>query len=300
MKKMIFVFLMIFTSICLFAGNLPTTIPIKTGKVIENLSMKSKIMKEDINYSVYLPPDYDSSERKYPVVYLLHGYTDNETAWVQFGEVNVAVDQGIANREIPPMIIVMPDAKVTFYINNYNGEWRYEDMFFEEFIPHIEKSYRIRAQKEFRGVAGLSMGGYGTFLYAMKHPDMFAACAPFSAATGDLKRFVALEQEEYDHVYGPVFGKGLKGDERITEHAKRNSVIEIAKTAPVEDLKKVKYYIDCGDDDFLIHGNCEVHLILKDRGVPHEFRIRDGAHNWTYWRVGIYDGLKFIGKSFHR
>ena len=62
----------------------------------------------------------------------------------------------------------------------------------------------------------------------------------------------------------------------------------------------MRYYIDCGDDDFLIKGNCALHLALMDRKIPHEFRVRDGGHTWSYWRTGIVDGLKFIGQSFHR
>jgi enterochelin esterase-like enzyme len=65
-------------------------------------------------------------------------------------------------------------------------------------------------------------------------------------------------------------------------------------------LKKVRYYIDCGDDDFLIRGNCALHILLSDRKIPHEFRVRDGAHTWVYWRTGIVDGLSFIGRSFNR
>ena len=83
------------------------------------------------------------------------------------------------------MIIVMPDAWDTWYINQYDGKVPYEDMFFEELIPYMEKTYRIRSDKESRAIAGLSMGGYGSFLYSLHHPDMFCACAPLSAAVFD-------------------------------------------------------------------------------------------------------------------
>ena len=77
-----------------------------------------------------------------------------------------------------------------------------------------------------------------------------------------------------------------------------NSETAYLKTA--DDLKKVRYWIDCGDDDFLIKGNCLLHIALTEKNVPHEFRVRDGAHNWTYWRTGITDALQFIGDSFHQ
>lgn len=104
--------------------------------------MKSGILGRDVNYAVYLPPDYETSGRRYPVVYLLHGYTDDESGWIQFGKVNLAADRAIAAREIPPMIIVMPDGGATFYINDCQDKVRYEDMFIQELIPHIDKTYR--------------------------------------------------------------------------------------------------------------------------------------------------------------
>jgi enterochelin esterase-like enzyme len=140
------------------------------GKVIEGKNMPSKILNMAINYSVYLPPDYDISTRSYPVVYLLHGHSDNETAWVQYGEVQLTLDRGIANRDFPPMIVVMPDAKVTWYVNDFSGNNRYEDMIFEEFIPYIDKTYRTRTNKEYRAVSGLSMGGYGSLIWSLHHP----------------------------------------------------------------------------------------------------------------------------------
>ena len=271
-----------------------------SGKLLESLSMESKILKKAVNYCIYLPPGYDISQRSYPIVYLLHGYTDNETGWVQFGEAHLAADQAIASREIPPMIIVMPDAGVTWYINDHEGKVRYEDMFFQEFIPFIESQYRVRAKKEFRGIAGLSMGGYGSLIYALKHPDLFAASAPLSAAIYTEEEVVNHEQERWDRIESVMYGSGVTGEDRITDHWKANNPLHIAQHSDLEKLKTVRYYFDCGDDDFLYKGNAAAHVLFRELEIPHEFRIRDGAHNWTYWRTGIVDALKFIGESFHR
>jgi enterochelin esterase-like enzyme len=275
--------------------------PAAAGQVLEGLSLPSAILGRDVHYAVYLPPDYAASARRYPVVYLLHGYTDDESGWIQFGEVNLAADGAIAEREIPPMIIVMPDGGVTFYINDAAGKVRYEDMFIQELIPFIDKTYRTRADREFRGVAGLSMGGWGTLVYALRHPDVFAAGAAFSAAVWSDDDITGMKQDSWDRLPGPLFGaKGLAGKARLTAHFREVSPLDLAKTLSEDSLKKVRYYIDCGDDDFLIRGNCALHLLLADRKIPHEFRVRDGGHTWTYWRTGIVDGLKFIGQSFHR
>jgi len=270
------------------------------GRVLEGLHFSSRVLGRSVNYAVYLPPDYASSTRRYPVVYLLHGYTDNESGWIQFGEINMAADRAIADREIPPMIIVMPDGGVTWYINDYRNKVRFEDMFVREFIPHVDASFRTRPDREFRGVAGLSMGGWGTLVYAMRHPELFAACAAFSAAVWTDDEILAMKQDTWDKVVGPVLGPGLSGKARLTAHFQEYSPLDLATALPDETLKKVRYYIDCGDDDFLIKGNCALHLALLDRKIPHEFRVRGGSHTWTYWRTGIIDGLKFIGESFRR
>ena len=165
------------------------------AQVQEGLHVASAILGRDVHYAVYLPPDYASSARRYPVVYLLHGYTDDESGWVQFGEIGPAADRAIADRTIPPMIIVMPDGGVAWYVNDYQNKVRWEDMFVQEFIPHIDATFRTRPQREFRGVAGLSMGGWGTLVYAFRHPDLFAAAAAFSAAVWTDEEIVAMKKE---------------------------------------------------------------------------------------------------------
>lgn len=273
---------------------------VNQGQVVEGLRMKSAVLGRDVNYAVYLPPDYQVSKRRYPVVYLLHGYTDDESGWIQFGEIGPIADRALAERRIPPMIIVMPDGGVTWYINDVKGKVRFEDMFVQELIPFVDANYRTRADRQYRGVSGLSMGGWGTLIYALRHPELFASCAAFSAAVWTDDEIVDQKQEDYDRIFGSLFGPGLAGKARLTPHLRKYNPLDLAKTLPQESLKKVDYYIDCGDDDLLIKGNCALHILLKDRKVPHEFRVRDGGHTWEYWRTGIVDGLAFIGESFRR
>ncbi len=272
---------------------------IHQGKVIEGQSISSQITGYEVNYSIYLPPCYSTSERSYPVLYLLHGYTDNETAWVQFGEINRTADKAISDGTIPPMIIIMPDAKVTWYVNNHNGKDNYEDMFFEEFIPQVEKQYRIRGQKEFRAISGLSMGGNGSLMYAIRHPEVFAACAAFSAAvyTNDEMKYHLSEGNKT--WFAPIYGSLDKRGE-LPQHWMDYNILNTLQNKPIDKVKGVKFYIDCGDDDFLYKGNAALHVLMRDLNIKHEFRVRDGAHNWTYWRNNIIHGLKFVGDTFHR
>src|SRR6188474_356924 len=130
----------------------------QSGKVFDNLSIKSKILNMERKFAIYLPPDYETSQRKYPVLYLLHGGGDDQTGWVQFGEVLGITDKAIREGIATPMIIVMPDANTSRrgYSNDATNTWRYEDFFFQELMPFIEKTYRVKTEKRFRGIAGLS------------------------------------------------------------------------------------------------------------------------------------------------
>ena len=272
------------------------------GIVKESLKLKSSTLDKEVKYNIYLPADYEKNNRLYPVLYLLHGYTDDETGWTQFGQTPEIADKVINSGEAPPMIIVMPDAGVTWYMNTFDGKTKFEDFFIKEFIPYIETTYRIRSKREFRAVAGLSMGGLGSLLYATKHPDMFTAAAPLSAAVWTDEEVVTGNQDQtrWDYVFGDLYGKGLKGKERLSEHYYKNAPIKIVETANADELKRVRFYIDCGDDDFLIKGNMALHAMMIDKKIPHEFRIRDGGHTWTYWRTALPEVLKFVGESFHR
>lgn len=270
------------------------------GLLKESLKVKSAALGKDVEYNIYLPADYDKSNRRYPVLYLLHGYGDDETGWSQFGEVNLIADKAIQSGESTSMIIVMPDAGVTWYINSFDGKTKYEDFFIKELIPFIDATYRTRTKKDYRAVAGLSMGGYGTLIMATKHPELFAAAAPLSAAVWTDDEVINMQDEWWDSALTMLFGNNLKGTARISDHFVKNSILKIVETGNAEELKKVRYYIDCGDGDFLIKGNMALHAAMIDKQIPHEFRVRDGEHNWTYWRDALPVVMKFVSESFHQ
>ncbi len=189
---------------------------------------------------------------------------------------------------------------MSWYINDYQNQMRWEDMFIDEFMAYIEAEYRVRPKKEFRGLAGLSMGGYGALVLALRHPDLFAATAAFSSGVLTDEEMESTPQERYDAIFGILYGQGLQGSARLTDHWRQYSVLDIVKNTPADQLKTVRYYIDCGDDDFLAIGNASLHILLTQKEIPHEYRVRDGAHTWSYWRTGLPEGLKFIGERFHR
>lgn len=264
------------------------------GKVIDNASMESKILKGKRQYAVYLPPDYETSTRSYPVLYLLHGAGDDHTGWVQFGEVLRIADQAIKEGTATPMVIIMPDANtgVRGYVNDISGEWNYEDFFFDELIPHVEKKYRIKSEKRFRAVAGLSMGGHGTFIYALHRPDLFSSACPLSAWVG----FLTIEEFKER---GIAKDSDIS-DEEIEQYFNRYNAISQVNTLPVEATKSVRWFIDCGDDDFLYEGNSLIHISMKKQEINHEYRVRNGGHTWTYWRESLPVVLGFISDAFHQ
>ena len=235
------------------------------------------------------------------MLYLLHGYSDDETGWNQFGEVQKIANETIVKGDATQMIIAIPDAGVSWYINDARGKVRYEDFFVNEFIPYVDSVYRTRTNKQYRAVAGLSMGGYGSLIYAMKHPNLFSACAPLSAAIWNDDHIVEMTEEAWrNYKFNELFGTELSGKNRLTETWNKNSIFKLAAIVAVDQLSQVRFYIDCGDDDSLVKGNMELHAILMDRKVKHEFRIRNGAHNWPYWRSALPEVLKFVSESFHR
>ena len=206
-------------------------------------------------------------------------------------------DKAINEGKATPMIIVMPDANSVRrgYFNDLKGEYRYEDYFFEELIPFIEKTYRVRTEKRYRAISGLSMGGGGTFIYALHRPDLFAAACPLSGALRSsddeetAKRMVerdsSLNMEDT-----------LKHLRSLNPHWQINNATDEQKRA----WSSVRWYIDCGDDDFLYEGNAQIHIAMKKKEIPHEYRVRDGGHTWDYWRSALPTVLEFISKSFHQ
>lgn len=287
MKKLIIATMLIFWVISITMA--------QSGHVYETRTLKSNILKTERKYSIYLPPGYEESDQSYPVLYLLHGSGDDHTGWVQFGQVQYIADKTIAKGKAAHMIIVMPDANTDRrgYFNDIRGDFNYEDFFFKELIPHIEQTYRVRKERRYRAISGLSMGGGGTIFYSLHQPGMFAAAAPLSASAGswDIKQ----QKDRLGEAASKVTEK------QLNDYFNRHSIEGVLKNASKEDLdeiKRIRWYISCGDDDFLYEGNALMHIALKKNEIPHEYRVKDGAHTWTYWRMELPLVLEFVSKSF--
>jgi enterochelin esterase-like enzyme len=265
------------------------------GQVFETRTVKSEILQGERKYAIYLPPGYEETDRSYPVLYLLHGSGDDHTGWVQFGQVQHIADQAIGAGKAGPMIIVMPDANTgrRGYFNDVKGDFNYEDFFFQELIPHVEKEYRVRKERRYRAVSGLSMGGGGSLFYALHRPEVFAAAAPLSASTGGWELEAYRERLKEATANLP--------EETLEAHFRQHSVEGVLAAAPEEKLrliKSVRWYISCGDDDFLYEGNARLHITFRKQGIGHEYRVKDGAHSWSYWRGELPLVLEFVSRAF--
>ncbi len=270
----------------------PAFLSAQTGKVFDNQIVSSKILKSDRKFSIYLPADYDASQRSYPVLYLLHGMGGDQANWIDYGDLQQIANNAINSGKATPMIIVMPDATSgrSGYFNDIRGDWNYEDFFFQELIPFIEKKYRVKPNKVSRAISGLSMGGGGTFMYALHRPEMFSAAYPISAYIGPTSLEVAKTRWKTDDL--------KLSDETIQKYYEQHNAISLINNMPDNQKKAVKWYIDCGDDDFLEEGNYLAHRAMITKEIPHEFRINDGGHNWTYWRTALPKVLEFVSKAF--
>ena len=265
------------------------------GFVSDNKTLNSKILNGERKYAIYLPPGYDSSDRSYPILYLLHpagpkGTLPNQQGWINYGELKYFMDNAIEKGEISPMIVVTPDAnfgtKRISYFNDPENDYRFEDFFFEEFIPHIEKTYRTRSDRESRAIAGASMGGGAAFFYALHRPDLFSISCPLSAAVrGYDKNYLT---QRYPNV----------SETKLMDWYKQYDVSELIKHLPDDKKSSVAWYISCGDDDALSTNNVLLHVDLKNAAIPHEFRMENGAHNWIYWRSVLPETLQFVSSHF--
>ncbi len=267
------------------------------GTAYSDRVLESKLLNQTAHYSIYLPPGYETSKLEYPVLYLLHGGGDDWRDWLLRGQAATIADNAFASGEAPEMIIVMPDGIDGWYNNKFDGTLNYEDFFFQEFIPHIESTYRCRTEKRYRAISGLSMGGRGCLLYALKHPDKFQVCYAMSIGMfSDKNARTDHWHRGYNWLGENYFGP-LKKDGDLPDLWHENDVYALAKKLPESQKKSVIYAIELGDDE-INRDQLEMILTMKESKIPVEVRVIDGGHNWALWRKSLPKALKFAGECF--
>jgi S-formylglutathione hydrolase FrmB len=261
---------------------------------IECRSAHSQVLQRDVRFCAILPASYDSAKtRHYPVLYFLHGLGGNEQFLVSSGGWNVVEDLR-QQREIGEFLIVTPDADTSFYINSRDGRVRYEDFFIREFIPFIDHAYRTFAARHSRGIAGISMGGYGALHIAFRHPELFVSVSANSAALLDKFPDVRFSDPQQSLLLRVLRAFGIPPDPAFW---RRNDPLVLARTANLTDLK---IYFDCGaqDDYGFERGASALNEILTARKIPHEFHPYPGGHNWQYFASRLPAVFEFHSGAF--
>ncbi|MEK8128542.1 alpha/beta hydrolase family protein [Paenibacillus filicis] len=244
---------------------------------------------------VYVPAGYrEAEDKRYPVVYLLHGVNGDETSWTVKGAAESTLDVLIASGELTESIVVMPNdggyGHGTFYANWYDGTGRFEDYILYDLIPAIDREFRTIADRTKRSVAGLSMGGYGAFVLALRNPEIFGAAASIAGALMSAAMLTPQElRSDILRIMGPVHGP----------YAKQLDVHVLAAQRIREELRPALHF-NCGREDFLFPANQAFQELLNQLGYEHEYMEFEGSHQWSYFGEHLPDALRYLERSLHR
>jgi len=268
------------------------------NRLLQSETIESGIFKRSVEYAVLLPENYNISTDSFPVVYLLHGFGDNHSAWFKNGLIKYYSDKYAS--ENGPMIFVMPQGFNSYYVNRYNGNVAYMDFFTTELLPAIDSIYRTRKDKSQRAVMGFSMGGYGALILPVMNPDLFSVSVPLSMSFRTDEQYLAEPDWVFDSQWAPIFGgMGATGSARLTDYFKQFSPFYFFAGGDASGFNELKILIDCGDDEETLSvTNNALHCLMRDNGVKHEYRVRDGAHSWDYWHNSIDEALRFTSYAF--
>jgi S-formylglutathione hydrolase FrmB len=265
-------------------------------------ALNSSILQSTVHYCVYLPAGYDAGPAKqptpkYPVLYFLHGLGDNERTLFNSGGWTM-LDDLRKQHKIGEFLIAAPEGGRTFYINSADGSVRYSDFLLEEFIPLIEKKYRINRVRSARAISGISMGGYGALRAAFAHPEMFFSVSAQSAA------LITETPAELDTAArsGAPLGKLLAtvfGSPIDVQHWKDNSPFVLAAKNR-QALRKLSIYFNCGQDDNygFEKGAAALDAQLQKAGIAHEYHAYPGDHSITYFLFHFTEVMEFHSRAF--
>lgn len=263
---------------------------------VKTVSYESPSVGRTLKYNVVLPKGYDANpDKRYPVLYLLHGYTSNYTDWARLGAGKAAVPYDL--------IVVMADGGNSWYVNwaKSEGEAKdaWEDALVKDLIPHVDKTYRTIAERKGRAINGLSMGGYGAMTVGLRNPEMFASVGSHSGAIGLAKQAAQRirdkkpprPQRELPDVANAAIGlehfdsqkeRSPQGEAFVTaEQADEHDPFQLVLKVPADKLPHL--YIDCGTDDFLYNDNRDFVRLLLDKKVPFTWSETPGGHTPAYW-----------------
>lgn len=244
--------------------------------MLREFEFYSAALNADMRYFIYLPPDYTSAGRRYPVLYMLHGAAGDKEEWLAIGLIDAA-DRAIRSEDVEPMVIVLPDGDLSYWANHARGGPRWGDYLADDLVRHIDASYRTLAEPADRAVGGLSMGAWGALHLAFTRPDVFGTLGAHSPSlrTGDAMAFL--------------------GDQ---EELRRKDPLALAQTA--DSIEDLQIWIDVGEDDPWLERAELLHNVLEERGIWHTWSVFPGGHDADYWEAHLLDYLRFYGSALAR
>ena len=275
--------------------------PVSFKRFADGVPVRSEILGQDISLAVLLPASYVSEPKKrYPVVYCLHGLGDEPASW---NDQWLSVENTVKSLEasgLEEMIYVFPQGFRTYYVNYYTGKYNYMDFFVNELIPYVDKTWRTKADRGHRAVTGYSMGGFGAWVLAGKHPELFIASAPLSMSFRTDAQYMTESQSGWNDQWGRIFGGvGMAGEARLTTYYKDHCPFYQFIPANKDRLSQVRWFLTCGDDEEqLLIANDDLHVQLRDNGYDHEYRVGNGAHTGSYWQNALREVLPFFSSCF--
>lgn len=269
-------------------------------RIMESLVMPSRILKQDVRFSVCLPETYYTDSLHYPVVYMLHGLGDDETSWLEYGRIGQVSAQLTLEEEIVPMIYVMPQGFRCYYSNSYDSAFMYRTMFVKEFVPYIDSMFHTKPDRSQRAVTGYSMGGFGAMMLPLMNPEIFSVSVPLSMSVRTDDQYKTEDASGWNQQWGKIFGgEGAIGEDRITDFYKENSPFYVLPGYAMQTENPLLIYMDNGDKEgTLAKSNEALHILMHQLEISHEFRVRQGGHSFSYWVSALPNTLRFISDAF--
>lgn len=269
---------------------------VRSDSAFDYIEVESEALKKTVRVGIYLPDGYETeTERRFPVVYFLHGMFGNERKWENRGMPD-KLDGLIESGKAPRMIVVCPNGENSMYVNWKNGKADWKEFVRRDLVAAIDGRYRTVKERGSRGISGDSMGGYGALNIAFQHPDVFGAVSAHSAAIypvdpDGLPDWIKSRVDRWS----PVFGAPLD-----TQHWEGNNPLHLAATLKPDVLNSLSIYFDCGNrDDYGFHTtNADLSGILDDRAVKHEFHLLNGGHGRRYFEQYAERSIEFHGRMF--
>ena len=246
----------------------------------EVVMVRSESMDKDVPVTVITQDSYDGG-RDFPVVYILHGFSDNHLKWAEGGLAGRLADQY-------EVLAVLPDGGFSswYFDSPVMPEYKYETFVSKELVSYIDENFETKADRSARAVTGNSMGGHGALYLTIRHQDVFGNAGSMSGGV-DIRPFP--DNWHISHRLGRI--------DEYPENWENNAVINLTHL-----LKPgfVNIIFDCGTEDFFYEVNCNLHKRLMEQSIPHEFHSRPGRHDWAYWRNAIEYQFLFFSQEFNK